>query len=534
MNIKNIILSITALLTICATMAQSPTFTAYVDHNPVEVGDRFKLTFELTNAKGNITPPALVDFQILFGPASAQSYQFVNGQSSSSLSYTYTLMALKEGDYTIGAAKAETDKGDFTTKPLVIKVNKGSGQTQSSSNTARQQQQKQFSNQGSSTPTESQNNVDTRGNQNIFIEIELSKKTAYEGEGIRASYVIYSRYNAIELGEFESPALTGFYSQDIKSENNSWDPSPVTINGMRYRRATVKQMMLYPQQFGDIKIDAIDMTCVVNRSFFNPGTKVRLKSNSPTLKVKRLPSPQPGKFSGFTGDFKVTSSISNTNVPANEAITLKVKVSGAGNLSLIQPLSIKFPEDFEVYDPKINNKYKTTVNGTIGAKEFEYLIIPRYEGQYTIDAFEFISFNPTTQKYVTQTMGPFNFAIAKGKGGDQGASVIMSNKSDVQLIGKDIRYIKYQTELKAKNRQFYGSFLFWMLMALPILAVFISYVMLTKDRANKSDVIGYKKKKANKLIAKQLAQLKASSIKMTKHFTKHCSKASINICLISW
>jgi hypothetical protein len=507
MNINRLLIGLMVMLNISVTMAQKPTFTAFVNQNPVEVGDRFKLTFELTNAKGNITPPSLVDFQVLFGPATSQSYQFINGQSSSSLSYTYTLMTLKEGTYTIGVAKAETDKGSFLTKPLTLKVTKSSGQTQSSSSTNRQQ----LPNKNQSRPksTNQEKTVDTRGNENIFVQIELNKSSAYEGEGIKASYVLYSRYNAVELGEFETPSLTGFFSQEVKNDKNSWDNNPATINGMRYRRARLKEMIIYPQQFGNITIDPIDMTCVVNRSFFNPGTKLRLTSNSPKLKVKRLPSPQPGNFSGFTGVFNADASVSSTNLAANEAITLKVKIKGVGNLSLIQAPKIDFPEDFEVYDPKLNKRYKTTANGTSGSKEFEYLMIPRYEGEYSIDAFDFVYFNPSSNKYVTEKMGPFTFAISKGVGNNQGASVIMSNKSDVQLLGKDIRYIKYQTELKPKNKPFFGSFLFWLFMALPLLVVLLSFVLLKQERANKIDVVGYKKKKANKLIAKQLAHAKS-------------------------
>lgn len=506
---RGILLGLFSMLATIVLQAQSPTFTAYVNQNPIEVGDRFKLTFELTNAKGNITPPSLVDFQVLFGPATSQSYQFVNGQSSSSLSYTYTLMALKEGDYTIESAKAETEDGTLTTKPLVIKVIKASGQTQSSNNTARQSQQQQFKNNNRTQQAQGETNVDTRGNQNIFVRIELNKNRVYEGEGVKASYVLYSRYNAVELGEFATPSLTGFYSQEVKSDNNSWDPNPATINGMRYRRATLKELILYPQQFGTIKIDPIDMSCVVNRSFFNPGTSVRIKSNSPTLTVKRLLSPQPGNFSGFTGNFKATASVSNNSVPANEAITLKVKITGTGNLSLIQAPKINFPDDFEVYDPKVNNKFKTTGTGTSGTKEFEYLVIPRYEGQYELAAFDFVYFNPSQNKYVTEKMGPFSFTISKGSGNNQGPSVVMSNKSDVQLLGKDIRYIKYETELRAKNKQFYNSVLFWFLLLIPVFGVIVSYLLLRKQRAELSDVKGTKKKKANKLIAKQLAHAKS-------------------------
>ena len=110
--------------------------------------------------------------------------------------------------------------------------------------------------------------------------------------------------------------------------------------------------------------------------------------------MKALPiGNQPADYSGIVGQLNIKSDISGTSVKANESITLKVTVSGSGNLKLLEAPKIAFPSDFEVYDPTINNNFKTTSEGTSGVKSFEYVIIPRHAGNYEIPETKFSYFD---------------------------------------------------------------------------------------------------------------------------------------------
>ena len=117
-----------------------------------------------------------------------------------------------------------------------------------------------------------------------------------------------------------------------------------------------------------------------------------ISSKSLKINVRELPKPKPKGFLGAVGNFKISSEIDKSELKANDAITLKIKLTGTGNIELIEPFKINFPDDFEVYDPKVSDKIFEGGNKR-SIKNFEYLLIPRFKGNYEIPTYQFISFN---------------------------------------------------------------------------------------------------------------------------------------------
>ena len=72
------------------------------------------------------------------------------------------------------------------------------------------------------------------------------------------------------------------------------------------------------------------------------------------------------------------ASINSDHIKTNEAVMINIVFSGNCNIKLAKNPEISFPNDFEVYDPKIDNNIKTTSSGTSGTKSIEYMAIPRY------------------------------------------------------------------------------------------------------------------------------------------------------------
>ena len=133
-------------------------------------------------------------------------------------------------------------------------------------------------------------------------------------------------------------------------------------------------------------------------AFFNRGsTYVEVKKTLTTPKilvtVNSLPGGKPEGFTGGVGDFNISSTLSSNHVKANEAVTLKLNISGVGNLKLISTPDVKFPDDFEIYDPKVDNQFKLTSVGMSGNQTIEYLLIPRNAGNYKIPAVKFSYFD---------------------------------------------------------------------------------------------------------------------------------------------
>ena len=384
-------------------MAQDVSLSASVNKNPVALNDHFSLTFTLQNANGNIDPPSLDDFSLLYGPGTSTSVQIVNGRRSSSFSYTYTLAATKEGEFTIAPATAIVNGVEYKSNEIKLKVVNG-GSSASVQN----------SGSGSGANVNTQSGVATK---DLMIKINLNKSKVYVGEAVLATFVLYSRFQAIELQEFESPSFNGFWSEEIENLRASWDDKIEIIDGKQYRKATLRQVVLIPQHAGNIKIEKVKLSALVNASFFNRGTLLDASSSEQSLNVLPLPEGKPANFSGAVGQFELKATTSTQNVKSNDALNYIVELRGKGNLKLVSQFNVPFPGDFERYDPKITENITVDKGGMSGTKKWDYLLIPRHQGDYTIPGISFSYFDlhrrPIRPLIVLRSTSPWKKEVEK-------------------------------------------------------------------------------------------------------------------------
>ncbi len=474
---------------------QEASLVATVDKNPVSVSDVFTLKITLTNGKGNIETPDLNDFRVVFGPSRSSSYRIVNGQQSSSITFSYTLKPKDVGTFEIGVAKSNVDGKVLTTSPIKIEVVKGASTSSSSG------QYQRGSTQATQAPST---------NQNLLVKTQISKSSVYKGEQIVVSFVLLSRYNNIDLGEMDFPTFDGFWTEEFPERQTSWEPNLEIINGVQYRKAILRQQVIFPQRTGTLQIEPLTLSANVNRSFFNPGENITVRSNSPSITVKELPDGAPKSFNGAVGTFDFSATVDKTEAKANEPINLKVKVTGAGNLRLIDEPKFKFPEDFEVYDPETDDRITVSTGGVRGSRSFQYLIIPRYPGEYSIPQLEFSFFNTTTGKFQTATAGPFDFNISDDDGNVPSAGTPRA-KNIVEQSGLDIRYIITDANLLSATRsQFFGTPLFWAGTAGPFALLLIFLIYRRRKEALDKDVRGRKKRGASRMAQKRLKAAEAA------------------------
>jgi hypothetical protein len=224
-----------------------------------------------------------------------------------------------------------------------------------------------------------------------------------------------------------------------------------------------------------------------------------------------LPSQgQPEGFSGAVGKFSMESFIDKPETKANDPVTLKIKISGKGNIKLIDPPKISFPPDIETYDPKVNDNISTNQSGVSGTRTFEYLLIPRHSGEYKIESFNFSYFDIDKKQYITLNSADFKIKVEKGSGTESATTIVGGvNKEDVQLLGKDIRFIKTgKIELKPKGEYFFGSGLFYTLLLIPLLLFAAFMVFYQKNKKLAGNLTLMKSKKANKVARKRLTDAK--------------------------
>lgn len=483
--------------------AADVTFKA-VAPSAVVMGQQFRLAYTV-NAEAKASDlriPELADFDVLMGPStsSSMSTQIINGNVSSETAFTFTyiLMPKKEGTFNIGAASIKVKGANYTSNALSINVLPPDKAAEAAGGTG--------SGQSASI-----------GKDDYFVRMEVSDRSVYEQEGFLVTFKLYAaRMCGLDNAKF--PEFEGFLAQEIEQPNPQWIQAH--YNGRNYFTVVLKQTVLYPQRSGKLTIESGKFDAVIRvptqrkiRSIFDDfadtydNVKKILVSSPVTIDVKALPSGKPASFSGAVGNFTMTSDINSNNVKTNDAVTIKLKITGNGNIKLIKNPEVVFPNDFDIFDPKVETDVKTTAAGVSGSKTIEYMAIPRYVGDFEIPAISFSYFDPKSATYKTLKSEPYKLHVEQGEGGSSSSPVVsnFSNKESVKYLGKDIRFLKVKDfNFVANNDIFFGSFMYYMCYLVPAILFIVFFFIYRKQVKENSNIALVRTKKANKIAVKRL------------------------------
>ena len=522
---RKVILFFILISTVIGAWADGVSFIANAPEVVVN-GDQFRLSFTISSKKvRDFRAPNIKDFEVLMGPSRSTQYQNINGVETNSITFTYILMAGKEGTYKIPGATIVADGNNYTSNSVEIKVLPPDQSSGSASGSSSQSSRNQ-ANSGKITDKE------------LFMMATASKTKVYEQEAILLTYKVYTQVNLTGLNG-DIPDLKGFHTQEVELPNQK----TFTLehyNGRNYNTTIWRQLVLFPQQTGKIEIPSVTFEGTVSQriasadpfdAFFNGGNVINIQKNLVTPKlvidVKELPAGKPSNFSGGVGEFTISSSINTQELKTNDAVTIKLVISGTGNMKLINTPEVAFPQDFEIYDPKVDNKFNLTRNGLSGNKVIEYLAIPRHAGTYTIPPIEFSYFDLKSQSYKTLKTDAYTLNVAKGEGNSEQVVANFISKEDLKVLGQDIRYIKTgDTNLTRKDDYFFGSMSYWMWYIIP-LALFIACMVIYRKQAlENANVAKVRTKKANKVATKRMKNAgKLLAEKKTEAFYDEVLKA---------
>ena len=483
----------------------------------VVVGDQFRLSYKVnTQDIDDFSAPAVSGFDILMGPSRSMqsSFQMINGRTtqSSSVTFTYILNATKAGTYTIGPASVTVNGKKHQSNSLRIQV-LPPDKTRSNSS----------SNSGSNSGGGRMHTQDA-GSQitgkDLFIAVTASKKRVYEQEAILLTYKVYSLVSLSQLMG-DMPDLDGFHTQEIPLPQQK-SLKMEHYNGRNYGTVLWRQYVLFPQRSGKLTIPSIKFQAVVvqqNRNidpfdaFFGGGstmTEVQKTIVAPalTIQVDPLPEPRPANFSGAVGQFTLKSSLTPKEIKTNDALTLRLTVSGTGNMKLMKAPVVNFPKDFESYDAKTTDNTKIGREGATGEMIFDYLAVPRHSGKYTVPPVEFCYFDPAAKQYKTLKSDSYDLEVAKGKGGE--GNVSYNKREDVELLASDIRYIHQgDVSLHQPGDTLFGTLKYVLCYLIPLLVFVVLIVIFRKKATDSSNVAMMKHKKANKVAARRMKQAQA-------------------------
>lgn len=482
-------------------------FTAQVSKNKLAAGEVFQLTFTINSSGTNFKAPNLSDFDVFSGPNQSTSMQIINGSMSQSISLSYILAPKKEGKFTIGPATIVANGNKLESNSIAIEV-KG-GQSNSGGNTGTQPQ----------TNTSGQYSSGA-SDDDLFVRTFVSKKSCYVGEQIVVTQKVYSRLNLRGFQNYKLPVFNGFWAQHEENKNRQITLQTENLDGIQYYVAELTKSYLFPQRSGTLTLEPMEVDCIVRQrsnkqptsifdQFFGGGYEdivVKAKSKPINIDVKALPeNGKPQNFNGAVGNFNMKAEISKEKVKANESINLKLSISGKGNLKLMDPPKIEFPEGFESFEPKITENYSEGGSFS-GTKTYDYLIIPRNAGEFTLKDLGFSYFDPEKKTYITVPSAEFSISVSPDPNGTT-ASVTTPAKTTVEEKENDIRYIKSgDLQLKENGSTFFSSWKHYTLLGVSVLG-FIAFIMFTNNRAKRnSDVVAVKERRAAKLARKQLAK----------------------------
>jgi hypothetical protein len=423
---------------ISTTFAQDATFVVSVEQTTIASGEQFTVTFTLSGSDAtearSFKPPDFGQLVVLSGPSTSSQMQIINGRVSATVAYSYELYARQPGRYTIGAASIEYKGKTLHTESVRIEAVQGKPQT------AQRQQQ------------------DTVGiGDNLLIKAVADKQRAAVGEQVTVTYKLYTRVGVSNYDLPKAPVYQGFWAEEIEQPRQATLTSEV-VNGKQYRVATIKTTALFPTQSGKLTVTPLEVRCAVqiqtkrrsrdpfdaffNDPFFSPLQTVQqdFKSNALTIRVDPLPGNAPREFAGAVGQYSMSVSVDKKEVPTGNPLTLRITVSGSGNVKLLSLPKPVIPADFEAYEPKVSDEITRQGGLVRGKKVAEYLLIPRNAGKRFIEPMTFVYYDLARRSYTALHSPRLEFTITPGRSVASGASI--ASKSDVRLLGEDIRFLK--------------------------------------------------------------------------------------------
>jgi hypothetical protein len=461
-----------------AQQHQDITFVAQLSKERMLKNSTVTYNLTLRNAQGEqLVPPDFRDFEVLQGPNRSIGTTILNGVATSQMTFSWMLQPKRTGTLSVGPATVRAAGRTYRANSETVVV------------------LEQDDDRLGMTPEN-------------FLRVEVSTDRAYVGQQIILDLNLYASVNPISRNMVREPDLDGFFARPRRR----FDAAPTNIieNGREYQRRTLASIALFPLKSGRLRIDPYRMVIGAVRmrtnSTFSRRYTEQIPVNSDTIfiEVRELPRPRPDDFSGGVGTYRMDAKLDRTKLTTDDAMKLVVQITGQGD---IQRLEAPVPVDeanWNIYDPRVvQEEFLDSPSGMFGRKTFEYQLVPRRAGEYTVSP-TLTYFNTDSADYVSLSPKTFEVTVTGGSG--QQTYTIDTTAVEPE----DVLTLRPARPLRAGRR--YGDnpadgALFWMLLVLPFLlsAGLIVAVSQKRKRANR-DPVQLRKAKAGRVAAARLKE----------------------------
>lgn len=482
------------LLGIAPVFGQGPVkFSASTNARQVVLGNYFEIDFTLENVQGeNFQAPAFTNFEVLNGPSQSTSVSSVNGKWSRTISFSYTLRPKKIGKFTIAPASVVADGKTIRSNGVSVEVVKGK-----------------------KNKATTQEEIDQQIRSQVFVRAEVNDTQAVIGEQVILDYKLYTTRDIDSyhiLGESDYP---GFFAQDIRRYDSRIIKE--VYEGVQYSTKVLKRLALFPQQAGLLTVDPMQLQLSIlvddgggrrRRSFFyTPNVnRVNVNTDPLDLSIRPLPDNPPPTFTGAVGKYMLQAEVDRVKLTTDDAITLRMTVSGTGDIKRVLPPPLLLSKDsFEVYEPRVIEENTFETQGRVtGKKIIEYLVLPRFPGRYRLQP-KLSYFDSDSLVYLTTVSQPFPLLVTQGlnkKRKPEIDSTALINQAAFQPIRKETSLFQRDEDTSARS-------IFYVLMGLPLLLLG-GVVVYRQVQANKGevDLVALRSSQARKLAEQKLSQAK--------------------------
>ena len=503
-SIKYLVFIFISLLCVMDLYSQSVTLSVSAGRGKreISVGDLFYITMEIKDVNGNPEKPSDVPgAKVVYFDRTGQwsTMTIVQGKTTQSVSYTYTitLRAQKEGNFTFGpvtVAGVKSNAVNYAIGAPMPQQNIPGGNGRNNGNQGNVAQDKP--------------EYIGKGDGNLFMRAEVSQSSAYVNQAILYTVKLYSTYDAIKfIGATASPKFDGFVVEESKDISTSLEYE--TYNGKSYATAIIARYIIFPQQEGTLNVKGNTYTVSVDqREYYrdpfyghlsvSKPLQLNVTPNELTINVKPLPQPVPADFSGGVGNFKITSSLPAQKFATNQVASIIYTVEGTGNIKYVTlpDLQKLYPSELEVYTPTSDlnvNVGRTQVSGSI---KYDYSFMPLEWGNFRLPDVKLVYFDPSSGRYETSIASGYQISVEKGVG---------SEKSQTKSGGNfDAELMPVVTKLSFSHRPYVYGFLYWLFYIIPIGGIIIAFVGYKSYLAANSDVDAVRSRKANRMAQRRL------------------------------
>jgi hypothetical protein len=498
-----------------AALAQEINVRARVDRNRVGEGGQVILTVEVSGPTlGEIAPPdvsGIVDFDIVGGPMPSSRFQWINGRTSATKAWAYALRPRQTGSRTIPALGLLVGGRTYRTQSIDIDVVPG-GTGASPTPGGAPPGVRGGPGRAGGNPRAPAEPEAAPGR--VVVTADVDSRTAYVGQQVTLRVLLDTQTEILNLGSKDSPTFPGFWAEEIKLPENL-ELRRIQRGSEAFNEYTLMKRALFPTGSGPLSIPPMTYQVQVRRRsqdpiesfFFTPTETLTRRTEPITVQVQPLPAAsRPDDFTGAVGAFTLTVTADRSESRVNDAIGLKVRVAGEGNLNAVNALPLPELSDFKQFAPKVTTSTTVVSDRLRSEKVWDYVLIPLAPGTQTIPPVRFSFFEPRAGAYRTVASAPVPIQVGKGGEGGGSAGPIVS-QSDVRQLRRDIHFIKQATDgLKDWSRPFYRTPLFLALLFLPVAAdVGVFVVARTRD-AQRATAGLRRRRRARPLALKRLKE----------------------------